>query len=439
MNGRLVTLVAVLVAALTVVPAVAWANPIDLLGFGARMPAIGNAGVASGDAMSSAFTNPAACAMAPGTVLGIGYGWGSIRLRRNGDDLGLQDAHGVDVGGCIPFPAPFVRIGVSTGFHIPDQWIARIALEPASRPRFFIWDNRPHRVALDVAAALRIGTFLALGGGATFLADGAGNGIDFRVGLRAGQVIAESALDVELPLRAAPVLGLLLTPRDDVRIGLRYSGQISLDLRLDILAQVDVPGTPIGGDTLISVRGIDLYTPEQAAAGVSLGPWRGWTLHTELVWSNWSVLQEASSDVALAVNIGISPSILQLRQPSPGFSDTLSPRLGVEREVALGRATSLALRAGYRFEPTPVPEQTGLSSLMDADRHVVGIGAGLRLEPTCQGRPHPVVRAWTLDASLVWHHLVPGETRKLDPASPGGDFTVDGEVLAAALVTGVEL
>jgi len=286
---------------------------------------------------------------------------------------------------------------------------------------------------------LRVGEIVALGAGATFLADGAGNGIDFRVGLRSGQVIAESALDVELPLRAAPVVGLLFTPRDDVRVGLRYSGEISLDLRLDVLAQVNVPGTPIGGDTLISVRGIGLYTPEQAAAGVSLGPWGGWTLSTELVWSHWSVLERASSDVALAVNIGISPSILQVEPPAPGFADTLSPRIGLERIVPLGEHSSIALRGGYRFEPTPVPEQTGLSSLMDSDRHVVGLGAGLRIEPTCHGHPHPLVRAWTLDASLVWNHLFDRRTRKTDPASPGGDFTVDGEVLAAALVTGVEL
>lgn len=424
---------------LVVAPSSALANPIDLLGFGARLPALGNAAVATGDAASSSFTNPGACAAAPSTSLGIGYGWASVRLRRNDRDLGLPDAHGVDVGGCIAIPAPWVRLGVSTGFHMPDQWIARIALEPASRPRFFLWDNRPHRVAFDVAASLRLGTILALGGGATFLADGAGNGIDFRVGLRSGQVIAESALDVELPMRAAPVLGLLVTPRDDVRFGLRYSGELSLDLRLDVLAQVNVPGTPIGGDTLISVRGIDLYTPEQAAAGVSVGPWAGWTISTELAWSRWSALEQVASDVALAVKIGISPSLLQLRTPSPGFSDTLSPRIGVERTLALAPHAALALRGGYRYEPTPVPEQTGLTSLMDANRHVIGLGAGLRLEPTCAGRPHPVVRAWTLDASLVWNHLSHRETRKDDPASPGGDFTVSGEVLAAALFMGVEL
>lgn len=430
---------AVALALLLAWPSPARANPIDLLGFGARMPALGNAAVATGDAVSSAFTNPGACAASEHTALGIGYGWASIQLRRNGRDLGLQDAHGVDVGGCIPLPTPWVRLGVSTGFHMPDQWIARIALEPASRPRFFIWDNRPHRVAFDVALSLRVGTILAVGGGATFLADGAGNGIDFRVGLRSGQVIAESSLDVELPLRAAPVLGILFTPRDDVRVGLRYSGEISLDLRLDVLAQVNVPGTPIGGDTLISVRGIDLYTPEQAAAGVSVGPWAGWSAHGELVWSNWSVLERASSDVSLAVRIGISPSLLQLQAPAPGFSDTLSPRLGVERVLPLAPHVSLALRGGYRFEPTPVPDQTGLTSLMDADRHVFGVGAGLRIEPTCGGRPHPVVRAWTLDGSLVWNHLLPRRTVKDDPGSPGGDFTVGGEVLAVALVTGVEL
>ncbi|MBI2892893.1 MAG: outer membrane protein transport protein [Deltaproteobacteria bacterium] len=415
----------------------AGADPIDLLGFGARLPALGNAGVASGDVPSSAFSNPAACARSERLQLALGYSYSAIALRRNGRDQGLPDAHGTSGGACVPIPFPFVRLAFSTAAYIPDQWFARIALQPASQPRFVLWDNRPHRVAFNPTLALRLGRMLAVGGGLTMLADGAGNGIAFRVGIKSGQVIAESALDVELPTRAAPVLAVLFTPRDDVRIGARYSGQLSLDLRLDVLAQVDVPGTPIGGDTLISVRGIDLYTPEQVAGGISIGPLAGWTATTEVVWSNWSRLGQVASDVALLVEIGITPSLIQALFPTPGWHDTFSPRLGVQKSLPVASRATVELRAGYRFEPSPVPDQTGVTSFADGDRHVFGVGSGLRIAGLSAGGA-AAPGAWTLDAGLAWHHLVPRATRKVEPAGPGGDFTTDGEVLSASVMTGVE-
>jgi hypothetical protein len=63
---------------------------------------------------------------------------------------------------------------------------------------------------------------------------------------------------------------------------------------------------------------------------------------------------------------------------------------------------------------------------------VIGLGGGLRV-------PLRSRAAWTLDASLAWHHLLSLETRKDDPTAPGGDFRIDGEVIAASLMTGVEL
>ena len=50
-------------------------------------------------------------------------------------------------------------------------------------------------------------------------------------------------------------------------------------------------------------------------------------------------------------------------------------RAGVEWSGIAG----LALRTGYSFEPTPVPTQSGDLNLLDADRHVLALGAGLDL------------------------------------------------------------
>ncbi len=40
---------------------------------------------------------------------------------------------------------------------------------------------------------------------------------------------------------------------------------------------------------------------------------------------------------------------------------------------------ALALRAGYAFEPTPIPEQVGDTNYLGADTHTVSLGGGLDL------------------------------------------------------------
>jgi long-chain fatty acid transport protein len=59
--------------------------------------------------------------------------------------------------------------------------------------------------------------------------------------------------------------------------------------------------------------------------------------------------------------------------PPPDYSDVISPRLGVELEVA-AHPVDLTLRGGYAFVPTPVPEQTGLGNAFDATRHGFALG-----------------------------------------------------------------
>src|SRR5262249_2721546 len=61
----------------------------------------------------------------------------------------------------------------------------------------------------------------------------------------------------------------------------------------------------------------------------------------------------------------------------PFASDTISPRIGIERAVRLTAQSGFRLRAGYAFEPTPLPKQHGPENLLDSSRHVLTAGLGL--------------------------------------------------------------
>ncbi len=401
------------------------ANPVETFGTDPRSTGMGRATVALGDPRFAGFANAAAGAAAEAMTIGIGYGYGSLNLRLSDEDLDLMDAHGTTVSAVVPFDAlgGAVHAALVASLYMPDQFIALVSVVPATQPRFVLWDHRPHRVVFDPALALRLRAlpWISLGAGMTILADGAGNGVNFRVGLRGGQAQAESNLDVELPTRAAPTFGVLLEPFEGLRLGGRYRGEISLDVYLDVVAGVEVPGTPITGDTIISIRGVDYFTPQQATGGIAWDPGEDWTLATDVVWADWSAMPSVAGDVAILVNIGFEPALLRAAFPDPAFRDTVSPRLGVERRLGMGAASELALRGGWSYEPSPVPEQTGITSFADSARQVPSLGAGFAVTDWLPGR-------WSLDVGLALHALARRETRKDDRVLPNGDFTSEGEV-----------
>src|SRR5262249_49582571 len=144
--------------------------------------------------------------------------------------------------------------------------ITRVQLVPAAEPNFVLLGNNWQRLVVTPVGALKLGRFVSVGAGATMLADTAGHGIDFKVGIVGGDKVGAGALDVSLPTRAAPVVGLILSPTRWLRLGASYRGEIDLGIKLDILAHVDLAGT-ITGDALITLRAINFYTPHKVSLG----------------------------------------------------------------------------------------------------------------------------------------------------------------------------
>ncbi|MEO8877610.1 MAG: hypothetical protein ABI461_18595, partial [Polyangiaceae bacterium] len=149
------------------------------------------------------------------------------------------------------------------------------------------------------------------------------------------------------------------------------------------------------------------------------------------------------------------------------YSDTLVPRVGVDRTIPLTRSAVAHLRAGYMFEPTPLPstipasqawnngaQATGYvpTRTFDASRHVFTIGGGLELgnlasEDVTGSRllapSHNHERPVTLDFYAQLHALQP---RTVDVAhgpngegdDPGfGPAKLTGTMLVAGLILGV--
>ncbi len=403
------------------------ADPLDTFGFGARASGLAGAVTADARGAAAAHANPAAVALAAHPEVTLGWGYGRAALTLNGRDAQLLDAHGTDLGLAIPIRWGRVTTAFGLALYLPDQFIARIQLIPATEPHFVLLDNDLHRIVVEPVLAIRPFPWLSIGGGVSLLADAAGNGVAFDVGVVGGEKVGEGALDVSLPTRATPHLGVLVTPHERVRLGLAYRGEVDLAVKLSILANVDV-GDVVTGDVLIDLRALNYFTPRRLTGGAAVDVLPDLTLTADLSWLDWSAFRGAVPDLNLLITLDLTPPLVDTLFPEAAFHDTFVPRFGAEWRTRAGRV-DLALRGGYAFEPSPVPAQVGLTSFADNDRHVVAFGAGIVLRAF-----EPILtRPIAFDLGVQWHHLADQVTMKDQTAFPGRAFSSGGELVRGGI------
>jgi hypothetical protein len=421
-----------LVAALLLVSAPAAADPLDEFGFGSAAAALAGARTATATGAAAAHHNPAGVALGEHPALMIGWGYGAMLLDVNGDDAEVLDPHGTSIGMAIPFRlGRGWTFGTGLALYLPDQFLARVQLIPATEPHFVLLDNDPHRIVVEPVAALAAGERFAIGAGASVLSDATSNALVFDVGVVAGEKVGEARLDIELPVRLAPLVGIWGRPIDRLRLGATYRGELSLDLELDILTNVQVEGV-VTGDALVSIRAANYYTPARATGAIAFDVTRDLTLSGDVTWSNWSTFDAGVADLRVLVALDIQPPLVQTDVPPAGFTDTVSARLGAEWRRP-GPRTHWALRGGWAYLPSPVPEQTGLTSFADGDRMLVTAGAGITLADWSPYLTRPI----DLDLGVQWQHVGHRLTRKDVDQFPGQAFSSGGDILHAGISTTV--
>ncbi len=128
----------------------------------------------------------------------------------------------------------------------------------------------------------------------------------------------------------------------------------------------------------------------------------------------------------------------------PSFEDRFVPRVGLEYTLGLGHDVDvhgekrprfqLPIRAGYVYEATPIPPQTGLTNFVDADRHTLSLGAALVLN-------HPssiLTGSLHLDAYFQASILPERETRKTNAADFVGDYRASGTMMGGGTSLGID-
>ena len=417
-------LVAALVAALVgalegALEGAAMADPLDETGTGAAGAAMAGARTAVATGAEAAHVNPAGMTRVDRPEVLVGWQYDVEHLELDGHAAGVSDAHGTTFGLAIPLALGDLRLAVGTMLYLPDQYLARLQVFPTGEPQYVRFGTQ--RMVIDnvVAAGWHE---LAIGAGVSTLADTRSRDLTFDVGVKARAKVGSAHLDVALPTRFAPVVGVMWRPHPKIELGATFRGQLSLDLAIDIVANVDVPNV-VTGSAFIGLRSTTYFTPMRAALGGAVHVTDDLLVTADLAWEHWRGLGSGVPDLHVLVKLDLAPPVIASPTPPANFHDIVTPRVGAEWRVDRWR-----LRAGVAYLPSPVPAQTGVTSFADGTRVLTTAGAGVRL-PAGRLLARPI----DLDLAVGWQHVAHELVEKDPTLQPGGAFSSGGDIVQGAV------
>lgn len=424
---------------------------MDTFGVDARGASMGGAQSAASVSGTAAHTNPAALSLVEDAQLSLGF------------SLSLPDAH-IDTGNTLDedhpltpalppsyagyrlvFAIPFTGalqdwLTVGGSFFFPAFVLTHVRADDPARPFLYMYDTATDHYEAALGASLNFFGVGALGAGVRM---GAGQkGYVRAVVDPLTQEIVDQRIDAFQYTIVAPVVGALLGPIGprflNARAGLSYRGALSTPM--SVPAYVGFAG--LDAALFAPIDTIANYSPAGVSAGLAVDvdagafdrAWR-WlgalTLTSEAQYQFWS----GAPSPHLAVSIDVYGDDVDalglgsaLDAPRDGTSRVIPPEM---QDVVVFRAGGelrpldglLALRAGYFYRPSPIPDQTSGTSMMDTTVHGVSAGLGLAFGAT------PLVDGtMILDVGWQSHLLVPRSAQKRAADDPLGSVTVRGQI-----------
>jgi long-chain fatty acid transport protein len=238
--------------------------------------------------------------------------------------------------------------------------------------------------------------------GATGSAAAATNAAQAYTALALSHAVNGSKLELELEdsFNYSFNAGALYKPAENFAIGLTYRGRADAKFEGD----VTIDGVKV---TTASMR---YDHPEQVQAGIMVKPVPSVTLEADVVWTNWSINEVQSTYFDEPLMGLVSEETLERN-----WHNTNQVRLGAEWQVN----PVVALRCGYFYDPSPVPDNTFDIMWPDADRKTYSIGAGFDFGN------------WVIDTSIQFAYaetkrIIGGESDNLNDSYNPMSFVYDG-------------
>jgi long-chain fatty acid transport protein len=353
----------------------------------------------------------------------------------NGLDLGVDSSRGIAVALSAPGQIGKIHLALAGGLFLPDQHVLRARALEADKPRFALYDNRPQRLFLGANLAFRIGSRLAVGGGIAYMAKTVAS-VDLvgRLGFPdPNDSDLALAIDADVKEIRYPQAGILFhaTPWLDLGVSYRGGYKLVLENTVRVLADVGREDDPVVENGRLELYALaqDLFQPEQWSAGLAAQLSHRLLLAFDASLHRWSRFENPATRIKLDIDAGMFNDLIDIPDtpplPDPHYHDIVIPRLGAEYRLVESERHDLDLRAGYSYEPTPVPEQVGESNFIDNDKHTLSTGVGLTLRHWTDILPRPL----RLDLFAAVTLLAPRSHHKISPVDPVGDYRSSGRLL----------
>lgn len=327
-------------------------------------------------------------------------------------------------------PLLFDRVTAGFTSYTPSFVYTHASAPDPTVPFLYLYDTYTDHWELTPAVAIRWFDWFSTGIGVRIGAAQTGR-IELGVDPLRNRITEQSIQARQIPIYA-PTAGVTLGPLGwdglfRAALGLSYREHLSLPMAIITALQIE------GLDAAITmpVHMIANFSPRTFTAGLGVEILEHARLGVDLQYAAWS---EAPTPYLAAEvyphgdgvdDLGLlgaleAPGPGQSRIAPAGFVDTVNVRAGGELSLV---DDLVALRAGYAYRPTPVPDQTTGTNIADATAHVIATGAGVAL-------PLPSVLDQPLCFDLSWQTQLfePRRTEKRRADDPTGNYVLRGSV-----------
>ena len=400
-------------------PPTSHAGPCQAFGFGGRAIAMGGAVAASSADYAAMFYNPAGVAFAEGPTLGAGFVYGSPDLRINGEEQDVDPIRAFQVGGSLPLGSSkyLGRITLGLAVHIPTSTAMTLGAEDPAKPHFVLYSIDPQRTAVYLGGSVRILPSLSIGGGVSILAEAE---LNLNLSLLSSSFITHNS---PTKYNFDPIFGIKFKPTKSLALAAVYRESKTATLKPELKIFV--------GDEQIlptvTIFNQFNYEPREAVVAAMYSFRERLVVEVDVTWMDYSNYQVSTPKYEFEEEVPdwVKTLLSMNNFPDPEFKDIFVPRLGTEFMVN----KYFTLRGGYYYQASPVPDQRGITNYVDADKHVISIGGGVKafLPPKILERPIHI--DFVFQAQILQKRSV----TKDYPEDPVGDYTVDGEIFLGGI------
>lgn len=226
-------------------------------------------------------------------------------------------------------------------------------------PQYSMYMSDTQRIVPSLTIGKRISDKISLGIGLNFFLV---QGTTSETGLVAGGE-STSDLSADITTGAAPMAGILVDLDENWKAGLNYRGvqnylsQLNVSNQLSIVTPSSLAFT---GSTSVA------YDPDMILLGFSNTSGQN-SFSAEAKYERWSAYSGGAILLTFQTYTG---SFSQYVPPTP-FHDIITLHGGFEH-----RYSASQWRVGYSYVPTPVPDQSGETNILDSDKHEFYLGYG---------------------------------------------------------------